>query len=31
MLQDQVTHAIETNGPGDLNTLLHSGDTWEVS
>ena len=31
MLQDQVNHAIETNGPGDLNTLLHSGDTWEVS
>jgi len=30
MLADQVTHAIEKRGAGDLHGLLHSGDTWTV-
>jgi len=29
-LQQQVDTAIKKQGPGDLNALLHSGDTWEV-
>jgi 2-oxoglutarate/2-oxoacid ferredoxin oxidoreductase subunit beta len=30
VLQHQVDHAIEERGRGDLKTLLHSGDTWEI-
>ena len=30
MLQDQVDSALEQRGPGDLATLLNSGDTWTV-
>jgi 2-oxoglutarate ferredoxin oxidoreductase subunit beta len=30
MLENEVKRAIETRGPGDLRTLLHSGDTWQV-
>jgi 2-oxoglutarate ferredoxin oxidoreductase subunit beta len=30
MLEDQVTHAVEQRGAGDLEALLHSGDTWTV-
>ena len=30
MLQEEVTDAIETQGPGDLHALLRSGDTWTV-
>ena len=29
-LNRQITEAIEKKGPGDLNTLFHSGDTWTV-
>ena len=27
---DQVHRVTEKKGPGDLEALLHSGDTWEV-
>jgi len=30
MLQQQVDDAIATRGPGDLDALLHSGDTWTI-
>ncbi len=30
MLEDEVKHAIEARGKGDLRELLHSGDTWTV-
>jgi 2-oxoglutarate ferredoxin oxidoreductase subunit beta len=30
MLEDEVQHAIEARGTGDLRALLHSGDTWNV-
>jgi len=30
MLNDQVARAREKHGPGDVRTLLHSGDTWTV-
>jgi 2-oxoglutarate ferredoxin oxidoreductase subunit beta len=30
MLQDQVDAAVEQRGNGDLEGLLHSGDTWTV-
>ena len=30
MLQQQVDDAVAARGPGDLNALLHSGDTWQV-
>ena len=30
MLQDQVDSALEQRGPGDLEALLNSGDTWTV-
>jgi 2-oxoglutarate ferredoxin oxidoreductase subunit beta len=29
-LNDQVAEAIQTQGPGDLDKLFHSGDTWVV-
>jgi 2-oxoglutarate ferredoxin oxidoreductase subunit beta len=31
MLEDQVEEAIQKRGPGDLEALLNSGDTWQVS
>lgn len=31
MLESQIQDAIDTHGPGDLEKLLHSGDTWQVS
>jgi len=31
LVAQQVEHAIESRGRGDLHTLLHEGDTWEVS
>jgi 2-oxoglutarate ferredoxin oxidoreductase subunit beta len=30
MLQQQVDKAVTDRGPGDLEALLHSGDTWTV-
>ena len=30
MLEDQVASAVERRGAGDLEALLHSGDTWTV-
>ena len=30
MLQEQVDSAIASRGAGDLKTLLHSGDTWQI-
>ena len=30
MLQDQVDSAIAERGKGDLEALLHSGDTWQI-
>ena len=30
LLNDQVDEARKKKGPGDLNALFHSGDTWEV-
>jgi 2-oxoglutarate ferredoxin oxidoreductase subunit beta len=30
MLEDQVARAVEQRGAGDLEALLHSGDTWTV-
>jgi 2-oxoglutarate/2-oxoacid ferredoxin oxidoreductase subunit beta len=30
LLEDQIEAAIEARGAGDLNALLHSGDTWTV-
>jgi 2-oxoglutarate ferredoxin oxidoreductase subunit beta len=30
MLEQEVQDAIETQGPGELDELLHSGDTWTV-
>ncbi len=30
MLEDEVKHAIDARGKGDLRELLHSGDTWTV-
>jgi len=30
MLQEQVDTAVSGRGPGDLEALLHSGDTWTV-
>ena len=30
MLNEQVSRAIETQGPGTLEKLFHSGDTWTV-
>jgi len=30
VLQDQIDEAIATRGAGDLEALLHSGDTWTV-
>jgi 2-oxoglutarate ferredoxin oxidoreductase subunit beta len=30
MLEDQVTRAVERRGAGDLDALLHSGDTWTI-
>jgi 2-oxoglutarate ferredoxin oxidoreductase subunit beta len=30
MLESQIQDSIDTSGPGDLATLLHSGDTWTV-
>jgi 2-oxoglutarate ferredoxin oxidoreductase subunit beta len=29
-LNDQVAEAIRSQGPGDLDKLFHSGETWEV-
>ena len=29
-LDEQVSEAIERQGPGDLNELFNSGDTWTV-
>jgi len=29
-VHEQVRHAIETHGEGDLEALLHEGETWEV-
>ena len=31
LLTNQVEVAVANEGPGDLYSLLHSGDTWEVS
>ncbi len=31
MLEHEVQSAIEQRGAGDLRTLLHSGDTWDVT
>ena len=31
MVNDQVTQAIKDKGEGDLDALLHMGQTWEVS
>jgi 2-oxoglutarate/2-oxoacid ferredoxin oxidoreductase subunit beta len=31
LMSDQLTAARETSGDGDLESLLHSGDTWTVS
>ena len=30
-LNDQVDMAREKQGPGDLNEVFHSGDTWTIS
>lgn len=30
LLQDQITHAVAKSGPGDLEALLNSGETWVV-
>jgi 2-oxoglutarate ferredoxin oxidoreductase subunit beta len=30
LLRDQITTTITTKGAGDLDTLLHAGDTWTV-
>ena len=30
MLESQIQDSVDTSGPGDLATLLHSGDTWSV-
>jgi 2-oxoglutarate ferredoxin oxidoreductase subunit beta len=30
LMQRQVDAAVERSGPGDLDTLLRSGDTWQV-
>ena len=30
MMTDQIEDAIASKGPGDLQTLLHQGDTWTV-
>jgi hypothetical protein len=30
MLKEQVEAAIEKMGPGSLEKLLHSGDTWVI-
>ena len=30
MMTDQIQDAIASKGPGDLQTLLHEGDTWTV-
>ncbi len=30
LLREQVDHAIDEQGPGDLATLLTSADTWEI-
>jgi hypothetical protein len=29
-MNEQVRLAIEKKGPGDLESLLRAGDTWEV-
>jgi 2-oxoglutarate ferredoxin oxidoreductase subunit beta len=31
LLRDQIDTTITNKGPGDLTTLLHTGDTWTVS
>ena len=30
VMNEQVQSVIAKRGPGDLNKLLHAGDTWEV-
>jgi 2-oxoglutarate/2-oxoacid ferredoxin oxidoreductase subunit beta len=30
MLQDQVASVLEKSGPGNIQDLLHSGDTWTI-
>ncbi|HYY44835.1 MAG TPA: 2-oxoacid:ferredoxin oxidoreductase subunit beta, partial [Actinomycetota bacterium] len=29
-VEDQIRRAVDSSGPGDLNKLLFSGDTWTV-
>ncbi len=31
LMAEQLDHAVEAKGEGDLETLLHSGDTWVIS
>ncbi len=31
LLQDQITNVTEKRGPGDLDKLLHSADTWTIT
>ena len=31
LLASQLTGAVEEQGPGDLESLLHAGDTWRVA
>ncbi len=31
LLEQQVQHAVDQRGPGDLSALLNSGDTWTVT
>ncbi|MGZ4394864.1 MAG: 2-oxoacid:ferredoxin oxidoreductase subunit beta [Gaiellaceae bacterium] len=31
LMAEQLDRAVETKGEGDLETLLHSGDTWVIS
>jgi hypothetical protein len=30
-MADQISAAIEKSGPGDLEKLINSGDTWVVN
>jgi hypothetical protein len=29
-MNQQINDVIAKRGPGDLNKILHAGDTWEV-
>ena len=31
LMAEQLDHAVEAKGEGDLEALLHSGETWVIS